>query len=287
MLKLTDMQVVRMLAKKHAFTFSKGLGQNFLIDESVCPAIAEYGIPSADCCALEVGAGFGVLTQQLALHAKKAVAVELDKRLAPVLEETLSDFDNVEIVWQDITKVDIRKFLQTQFGDEKVAFCANLPYYITSPILMQLLESGAKFEAITVMVQKEAADRLCAEIGSRAAGAVTAAVQLRGTAELLFEVPRTSFYPAPNVDSAVIRITPYETPLCDEETLVFTLKMVKAGFAQRRKTAVNGLSAGLGLSKEAVTEALEECGLSANVRFEALDRDMLLRLSDALRGRME
>lgn len=283
MLNLTDMQTVRELAKKHNFSFSKGLGQNFLIDESVCPAIAEYGIPSKECCALEVGAGFGVLTQQLAIYAKKVVAVELDTRLAPVLEETLSDFDNASIYWKDITKVDVKQFLKDQFGDNDVAFCANLPYYITSPILMQLLESGAKFTSITVMVQKEAADRLCAEIGSRAAGAVTAAVQLRGTAELLFEVPRTSFYPAPNVDSAVIRITPYEQPLCDEETLAFTLKMVKAGFAQRRKTAVNGLSAGLGLSKEQVTAALESCGLSPTVRFEALDRDTLLRLSDALR----
>ncbi len=282
MLCLTDMQVVRGLARKYDFSFSKGLGQNFLIDESVCPAIAEYGIPSADCGVLEVGAGFGVLTQQLALHAKKVIAVELDKRLAPVLAETLSDFDNAEIVWQDITKVDVSSFLRDNFGDMDVAFCANLPYYITSPILMQLLESGAKFTSITVMVQKEAAERLCAEIGSREAGAVTAAVQLRGTAEMLFEVPRDSFFPAPNVDSAVIRITPYDTPLCDEKTLAFTLKMVKAGFAQRRKTAVNGLSAGLGLSKEEITQALEKCGLSATVRFEALDRDTLLRLADVL-----
>lgn len=282
MLCLTDMQVVRGLARKYDFSFSKGLGQNFLIDESVCPAIAEYGIPSADCGVLEVGAGFGVLTQQLALHAKKVIAVELDKRLAPVLAETLSDFDNAEIVWQDITKVDVSSFLRDNFGDMDVAFCANLPYYITSPILMQLLESGAKFTSITVMVQKEAAERLCAEIGSREAGAVTAAVQLRGTAEMLFEVPRDSFFPAPNVDSAVIRITPYDTPLCDEKTLAFTLKMVKSGFAQRRKTAVNGLSAGLGLSKEEITQALEKCGLSATVRFEALDRDTLLRLADVL-----
>ena len=129
---------------------------------------------------------------------------------------------------------------------------------------------------------KKHMQKLCAEIGSREAGAVTAAVQLRGTAEMLFEVPRDSFFPAPNVDSAVIRITPYDTPLCDEKTLAFTLKMVKAGFAQRRKTAVNGLSAGLGLSKEEITQALEKCGLSATVRFEALDRDTLLRLADVL-----
>lgn len=284
MINLTDMQTVRGLAKKHQFSFSKGLGQNFLIDETVCPAIAEYGIPSAECGVLEVGAGFGVLTQQLALHSKQVVTVELDKRLAPVLEETLAGFDNTEIVWQDITKLDIKAFLHEKFGARDVAFCANLPYYITSPILMQLLESGAKFTSITVMVQKEAADRLCAEIGSRAAGAVTAAVGLRGTAELLFEVPRTSFYPAPNVDSAVIRITPYETPICSDALLAFTLKTVKAGFAQRRKTAVNALSSGMGLSKEAVTGALEACGLSATARFEQLDRDTLLRLAETLQN---
>lgn len=284
MINLTDMQTVRGLAKKHNFSFSKGLGQNFLIDETVCPAIAEYGIPSAECGVLEVGAGFGVLTQQLALHAGQVVTVELDKRLAPVLEETLAGFDNTEIVWQDITKLDIKAFLHEKFGEREVAFCANLPYYITSPILMQLLESGAKFTAITVMVQKEAADRLCAEIGSRAAGAVTAAVGLRGTAELLFDVPRTSFYPAPNVDSAVIRITPYDIPICSDELLAFTLKTVKAGFSQRRKTAVNALSAGMGFSKDAVIQALADCGLAATTRFEQLDRDTVLRLAETLKN---
>lgn len=283
MLELTDMQTVRRLAKKHAFTFSKGLGQNFLIDPTVCPAIAEYGIPSPACGVLEVGPGFGVLTQQLAQRAAQVVSVELDKRLAPVLAETLADYANTHIVWQDITKVELKTFLQEQFGARSVAFCANLPYYITSPILMQLLESNANFAAITVMVQKEAAERLCAELGSRAAGAVTAAVQLRGAAELLFAVPRASFYPAPNVDSAVIRITPYAVPLCDDEMLAWTLKLVKAGFAQRRKTAVNGLSAGLGLSKERVADALAACGFSETLRFEQLGRADLLRLAAVLR----
>ncbi|MBR6717728.1 MAG: ribosomal RNA small subunit methyltransferase A [Oscillospiraceae bacterium] len=282
MLELTDMQVIRMLAKKHRFSFAKGLGQNFLIDPEVCPAIAEYGIPSPDCGVLEIGTGFGVLTQQLALKSEQVVAVELDRRLQPVLAETLADFDNISVVWQDIMKVDPAAFLQEHFGSRDVAVCANLPYYITSPILMHLLESGAKFRSITVMVQKEAAERLCAEIGSRQAGAVTAAVRLRGHAEQLFGVPRDSFYPAPKVDSAVIRITPFDTPLCTPEQLHSVLKTVRAGFAQRRKTAVNGLSSGLELPKEQVTAALAACGLDANVRFEQIGQDTLLALTEAL-----
>ena len=180
MLELTDMQVIRALTKRHDFSFSKGLGQNFLIDPEVCPAIAEYGIPEPECGVLEIGTGFGVLTQQLALKSEQVVAVELDRRLKPVLAETLAEFKNIRIVWQDIMKVDLREFIKEQFGEREVAVCANLPYYITSPILMHLLESDVKLKSITVMVQKEAAERLCAEIGSRSAGAVTAAVRLRG-----------------------------------------------------------------------------------------------------------
>ncbi|MBR4201008.1 MAG: ribosomal RNA small subunit methyltransferase A [Oscillospiraceae bacterium] len=282
MLELTDMQVIRALTKRYDFSFSKGLGQNFLIDPEVCPAIAEYGIPAKECGVLEIGTGFGVLTQQLALRSEQVVAVELDRRLKPVLTETLADFSNIRVVWQDIMKVPLQDFLQEQFGTREVAVCANLPYYITSPILMHLLESGAKLQSITVMVQKEAAERLCAEIGTREAGAITAAVRLRGHAEQLFEVPRESFYPSPKVDSAVIRITPYETPLCPENALQQVLKTVKAGFGQRRKTAVNALSAGLSLPKEQVTAALADCGLTANVRFEQLDLETLLRLSRTL-----
>lgn len=282
MLELTDMQVIRSLAKRYDFSFSKGLGQNFLIDPEVCPAIAESGIPARACGVLEIGTGFGVLTQQLAQRSEQVVAVELDRRLRPVLAETLNSFDNIRIVWQDIMKVQLREFLHEHFGTREVAVCANLPYYITSPILMHLLESDAKLKSITVMVQKEAAERLCAEIGTRNAGAITAAVRLRGDAEQLFAVPRDSFYPAPKVDSAVIRITPYETPVCPEAQLQQVLKIVKAGFAQRRKTAVNALSAGLSLSKEQVTKALAACGQDANVRFEQLDMDTLLRLRAAL-----
>jgi len=282
MLELTDMQTIRALAKRYDFSFSKGLGQNFLIDPEVCPAIAEYGIPDKSCGVLEIGTGFGVLTQQLALRSEQVAAVEVDRRLAPVLEETLADFQNVRVLWQDIMQLEPAAFLREQFGPRDVAVCANLPYYITSPILMHLLESEAKFKSITVMVQKEAAERLCAEIGSRAAGAVTAAVRLRGRAEQLFDVPRDSFYPAPNVDSAVIRITPYEQPLCTPDALKNVLRIVKAGFAQRRKTAVNALSSGLSAEKSKIAAALAECGQPENVRFEQLDAETLLRLGELL-----
>ena len=282
MLELTDMRVIRDLAKRYGFSFSKGLGQNFLIDPAVCPEIAAQGIPERECGVLEIGTGFGVLTAQLCKRAAKVTAVELDKRLEPVLKETLREFDNLQIVWQDFMKLSLPDFLQAQFGGREVAVCANLPYYITSPILMHLLESDVKLRSITVMVQKEAAERLCAKIGSRAAGAVTAAVQLRGEAEVLFHVPRDSFYPAPKVDSAVIRITPFAEPICTPEQLAHVLQIVKAGFAQRRKTAVNGLSSGLSLPKETVTAALRECGLPETVRFEQLEMEPLLQLAEAL-----
>lgn len=286
MLNLTDMQTIRALANRHHFSFSKGLGQNFLIDPAVCPAIAAYGIPDADHAALEVGPGFGVLTQQLALQAKRVVSVEIDRRLEPVLAETLQDLPNTSILWGDVLKLDLKHLFAEQFGDMPVAFCANLPYYITSPILMYLLESDVQFASMTVMVQKEAAERLCAEVGSRAAGAVTVAVQLRGKAEYLLDVPRESFYPSPNVDSAVIRITPHSTPLCSAEEFAPLLKMVKAGFAQRRKTAMNALSSGLNCPKAILAAAFAECALAENVRFEQLDMQTLLALSRAITARL-
>ncbi|MBR5371197.1 MAG: ribosomal RNA small subunit methyltransferase A [Oscillospiraceae bacterium] len=281
--ELTDLRVIRSLANKYQFSFSKGLGQNFIIDSEVCPAIAEYGIAGSESGVLEIGTGFGVLTKELCKRAKLVTAVELDKRLEPVLQETLGEFENLCVVWQDFMELDLAAFLREQFGDLPVSVCANLPYYITSPILMHLLESDVTLQSITVMVQKEAAERLTAKIGTRAAGAVTAAVQLRGEAELLMHVPRDSFYPAPKVDSAVIRITPYAEPICAPDTLKHVLAIVKAGFAQRRKTALNALSAGLDLPKETVAAAIAEIGQPETVRFEQLDMDALLQLEQALR----
>lgn len=283
MQNLTDINVVRDVLSRHGFTFSKALGQNFLINPSVCPQMAE-------CCGadgqgvLEIGPGIGVLTAELAKRAQKVVSLELDKRLLPVLAETLADFDNVTIVNDDVLKVDLRALLEEHFAGMEVCVCANLPYYITSPVIMRLLEERLPFCSITVMVQKEAADRLCAPVGSREAGAVTVAVQYYARAEKLFSVSRGSFLPAPNVDSAVIRLQIRETPavaVADEKKF---FRMVKAAFGQRRKTALNAISAGMALQKADVASALERAGLLANIRAEQLSMEELAALCEALPG---
>ncbi len=283
MQNLTDISVVRDVLSRHGFTFSKALGQNFLINPSVCPQMAE-------CCGadgqgvLEIGPGVGVLTAELAKRARKVVSLELDKRLLPVLAETLADFDNVTIVNDDVLKVDLRALLEEHFAGMEVCVCANLPYYITSPVIMRLLEERLPFCSITVMVQKEAADRLCAPVGSREAGAVTVAVQYYARAEKLFSVSRGSFLPAPNVDSAAIRLQIRETPavaVVDERKF---FRMVKAAFGQRRKTALNAISAGMALQKADVASALERAGLLANIRAEQLSMEELAALCDALPG---
>lgn len=279
---LSNITVIQDVLRRHGFTFSKSLGQNFLVNPSVCPRMAEMCGADEETGVLEIGTGIGVLTAELAKRAKKVVCVELDTRLLPVLDETLSDFDNVEIINDDIMKIDLAKLMQEKFAGMRVCVCANLPYYITSPVLMLLLESGLPFYAVTVMVQKEAADRLCAKVGSRDAGAVTVAVQYYAKAEKLFSVSRGSFMPAPNVDSAVIRLT-----LRDEKGAKVTdekkfFRMVRSAFAQRRKTAVNGISAGMGIEKSEVAAALARAGLSEKARAESLTMEELARLCEEL-----
>ena len=283
MQNLTDISVVRDVLSRHGFTFSKALGQNFLINPFVCPQMAEWcGADGQG--VLEIGPGIGVLTAELAKRAQKVVSLELDKRLLPVLAETLADFDNVTIVNDDVLKVDLRALLEEHFAGMEVCVCANLPYYITSPVIMRLLEERLPFCSITVMVQKEAADRLCAPVGSREAGAVTVAVQYYARAEKLFSVSRGSFLPAPNVDSAAIRLQIRETPavaVTDERKF---FRMVKAAFGQRRKTALNAISAGMALQKADVASALERAGLLANIRAEQLSMEELAALCEALPG---
>lgn len=280
---LSDLKTVRAILEKHGFSFSKALGQNFLINPNVCPAMAEEAVESGEDGVLEVGPGIGVLTAELCARAKKVVAVELDRRLLPVLSETLGDFDNVEIVSGDVLKLDLHALLREKFaGCRKVTVCANLPYYITSPVIMKLLEEKLPVESIVVMVQKEAADRLCAEVGSREAGAVTVAVQYYAAAETLFKVGRGSFVPSPKVDSAVIRLDIRKDAAFAPTDEAFFFRMVRAAFAQRRKTALNGISAGLALPKETVAAALERAGLPADVRAEKLTMEQLCRLSDIL-----
>ncbi|MDY3088830.1 MAG: 16S rRNA (adenine(1518)-N(6)/adenine(1519)-N(6))-dimethyltransferase RsmA [Oscillospiraceae bacterium] len=282
---LSDISVIKSVLSRHGFTFSKALGQNFIINPGVCPRIAEEGGAGEGVGVLEVGAGIGVLTAELAKRASKVVCVELDTRLLPVLDETLGEFDNVKIINGDILKVDLHRILEDEFGNMPVVVCANLPYYITSPVIMRLLESRLKIDSVTVMVQKEAAVRLCADVGSRDSGAVTVAVNYYAEAQKLFDVSRGSFMPSPNVDSAVIRLDILKNPPIEVSDEKFFFSMVKAAFSQRRKTASNGISAGMGISKPTVIEAIEAADLSPIVRAEALTMEQLGRLCEELKKR--
>lgn len=282
---LSDISVIKSVLSRHGFTFSKALGQNFIINPGVCPRIAEEGGAREGVGVLEVGAGIGVLTAELAKRASKVVCVELDTRLLPVLDETLGEFDNVKIINGDILKVDLHRILEEEFGNMPVVVCANLPYYITSPVIMRLLESRLKIDSVSVMVQKEAAVRLCADVGSRDSGAVTVAVNYYAEAQKLFDVSRGSFMPSPNVDSAVIRLDILKNPPIEVSDEKFFFSMVKAAFSQRRKTASNGISAGMGISKPTVIEAIEAADLSPTVRAEALTMEQLGRLCEELKKR--
>lgn len=279
--RLTDVGYLRDLLERHGFRFSKKLGQNFLINPSVCPRMAEACGIGADGGVLEIGPGVGVLTRELAKQAGRVVAVELDDRLPSVLAETLAGQDNVDIVWGDCMKLDLHALIKERFGDRPVAVCANLPYYITSPIIMMLLESRLPVENITVMVQKEAAQRLCAAPGTREAGAVTLAVQYYAQAETLFSVSRGSFLPAPNVDSAVIRLTRRKTPPCEVTDEAVLFRLIRAGFNQRRKTLLNSLT-GAGYSKERLSAAFTAAGMAPTARAEQLTLPEFAALANAL-----
>lgn len=280
--RLSDIGEIKRILGSHGFTFSKAMGQNFLVNPSVCPKMASMCGADSETGVLEIGPGIGVLTNELCKVAKKVVAVELDKRLLPVLEETLAEHSNVKVINSDVLKLDLHKLIEEEFKDMEVVVCANLPYYITSPIIMKLLEDKLPIKALTVMVQKEAADRLCAEVGSRESGAVTVAVNYYSSAEKLFGVSRGSFMPAPNVDSAVIRLNVAEKPRIDVKDEKLFFKMVKAAFSQRRKTISNSVTSGLSVSKESFKTACENAGVSPTARAEALTLEELGRLSNAI-----
>jgi len=277
---LTNIAYIRELLNRHGFTFSKQLGQNFLINPSVCPRMAEMGGAQEGVAALEVGPGIGVLTAELAKRADKVVAIELDDRLPALLAETLEDFDNVTIVPGDVMKIDLQDLFAREFAGRKVVVCANLPYYITSPVLMRLLEEHLPVEQITVMVQKEAAVRICAQPGTRAVGAVSLAVRYYAEPQILFNVSRGSFMPAPNVDSSVIALRLRKEPpvQLDDEKSYFTI--VKAAFSQRRKTLCNSLASGLSIPKEEAANLIAAAGLAANVRPEQLMMEDFARIAN-------
>lgn len=284
MYNLSDIGTVRAILEKHGFTFSKALGQNFLINPAVCPEMAEEAVTSENDGVIEIGAGVGVLTAELCKRAKKVVSIELDKRLLPVLDETLAEFDNFEVVNEDILKVDLHELIKEKFSDcENVSVCANLPYYITSPVIMKLLEDKLPIKQIIVMVQREAADRLTALVGSRESGAITVAVNYYAEAEKLFNVSKGSFVPSPKVDSAVIRLAIYDKPPIETKDEELFFRTVKAMFMQRRKTALNSVSAGLGIPKDTVAKTLEMTGLDASVRAEKLTLSQLCEFTNNLK----
>ena len=283
MLELTNIHVIKDLLERHGFHFSKAKGQNFLTQAWVPRRIAEEAGVDETCGVLEIGPGMGPLTQQLCLRAGKVVAVEVDQKLKPVLEETMAPHDNLEILFGDVLKQDIPALVREKFAGLRPKACANLPYYITSDILAALLEAGC-FETITVMVQKEVAQRICAKPGSDAYGAFTVFCQYHAEPEILFDVPAGCFIPQPKVTSAVLHLKVRTQPLCPVADEALFFKVVRASFAQRRKTLVNGLSAAFGqIGKQRLTEILSACGLAANVRGETLSLPEFARLADAIR----
>lgn len=279
---LSNIGTIKDIMQRHGFQFNKSLGQNFLINPSVCPRIAENGNANESFGIIEIGTGFGVLTVELAKRAKKVVAIEIDKKLMQVLNETLNGYDNVKIINEDVLKVDLKKLIEDEFEGMDVAVCANLPYYITSPIVMSLLEQRLPIKSITVMVQKEAADRLCAKMGTRQCGAVTAAVCYYSEPQILFQVSRGSFMPAPNVDSTVIRLDIKQNTPENVHNEVHLFKLIKASFSQRRKTLANPVSSGLSIKKEIVLTALQNIGLKPTARAEELTLEQFINLSNEI-----
>ena len=270
-MNVCDRNEMRALLEKHGFHFSKSKGQNFLIASWVPQEIALQAGVDRDCGVVEIGPGIGSLTQQLCRYANKVVAIELDTTLKPILAETMADYDNLEILWQDALQTNLPALVQEKFAGLRPMACANLPYYITSPILAALLEARC-FESVTTMVQKEVALRICAKAGSADYSAFTVFCQYYAEPQLLFDVPAGCFVPQPKVTSAVLQLVTRKEPPCEilDEALFF--RVVKASFAQRRKMLTNGLCAAFPqFTKAELGELLESCGFAATVRGERLD----------------
>ncbi len=272
------------ILKKYDFSFQKKYGQNFLIDTNILKKIVDASSITDQDCVLEIGPGIGTMTQYLAESAKEVIAVEIDKALIPILEDTLSGYDNVTIMNGDILKLDIGRIVEERNEGKAIKVVANLPYYITTPIIMGLLEGHVPVKSITVMVQKEVADRMQTGPGTKDYGALSLAVQYYTRPEIVAQVAPSCFMPKPKVGSAVIRLDRHETPPVDADNEKFMFSIIRAAFNQRRKTLVNGLAndAKLGVSKEKVSEALETMGLPLTVRGEALTLEEFAQLSNLL-----
>ena len=269
--------------QKYNFVFQKKFGQNFLIDPRVLEKIVDAARITPQDCVLEIGPGIGTMTQHLAESAREVVAVEIDRALIPILQDTLSAYDNVTVLNQDIMKVDVGRIVEERNQGRPIKVVANLPYYITTPIIMGLLENHVPLQSITVMVQKEVAERMQVGPGTKEYGALSLAVQYYAMPEVVAHVPANCFMPRPNVDSTVIRLTRYQEPPVKAADEKYLFALIRASFNQRRKTLANGLLGGMGLPREQVVAALEEMGLPASVRGEALTLEQFARLSNLLK----
>nr|MBQ8891163.1 16S rRNA (adenine(1518)-N(6)/adenine(1519)-N(6))-dimethyltransferase RsmA [Clostridia bacterium] len=281
-MELCNLSVIRSLMSEAGITFRKEFGQNFLINRLIPEDIADNCTDCADSLIIEIGPGIGCLTQELALRYKRVVAIEIDRGLIPILDRTMAEYDNVTVINDDVMKVDLGALVEKYADGMPVSVCANLPYYITTPILMYLLESGVKFSSITVMIQNEVASRLVAKPGSADYGAITAVLNYYGTVRKLFKVSAGCFTPAPKVDSAVVRIDLYEKPLYEPKNEKLFRNLIRFAFEMRRKTLVNAISAKLPYSKEQIISALEEMGLPDTIRGERLSTEEFVKLSDIL-----
>ena len=276
--KLTGNELKRIF-NETGFGFSKSLGQNFLWDERILNMIADDALVTKENVVLEIGTGAGTLTRVLAQKGKRVVSVEVDKSLLPVHKQTLDGFDNIKVINEDFLALDIKKFYEEELEEDFIV-CANLPYYITTPIIMSLLESGVKFKTITVLVQKEVAQRMAAKENTKEYGALTCAVQFYTKASLCSKIPASCFYPAPKVDSQVIRLERLEKPLVEVKDEAIFFKTVKTAFAMRRKTLANNLIAGFNISRETAETIIEECGFAKTIRGEALSIKNLAMVAD-------
>lgn len=281
-MELTDIRVIRDIERKFDFTFSKGLGQNFLLDPEVLDEIAEAA--EIDKGVLEVGPGFGVLTKRLAESAKKVVTVELDRRLIPVLNYTLADFENYKIIEGDILKVDIKSLIKEEFGDDKISIAANLPYYITTPIITRLIEEKLPIKNIVVMVQKEVAERMVSESGKKEYGAISVLCQYYTRPRIVTIVPAESFYPKPKVDSAVLCMEVLDKPAISVSDEKLFFRVVKAAFSQRRKTLLNCLSSNFGKEKAEISQMLTEIGIEPSIRGEKLGLQEFAKITEAIKN---
>lgn len=287
-MRIADYSVTKAVLERHGFTFKKSFGQNFLTDTNILQKIVDTAEINDQVNVIEIGPGIGALTEFLAERAAEVMAFEIDHRLVPILADTLRNFDNVTVVNEDILKVDLAKHIQNfKNPDLPIKVVANLPYYITTPILMHLIESGIPFSEFVVMMQKEVADRISAQPNTKAYGSLSIAVQYYMTAKVAFIVPRTVFVPAPNVDSAILKMVRRPEPAVAVEDESFFFKISKASFTHRRKTLWNNLTGYFGKTEEVkdkLTKALDQAGLSPSVRGEALSLEEFASLADALKG---